>query len=391
MRQPSQKPRLSGSGAFTLLEMVMSMAVLAVILGAVGSAMLISSKIVPRNGDAFDGALRARETARRIADELSMATQIVDATDKAIAFDVPDRDKDGVDERIEFSWSGTPGDPITMTMNGSTSILEDDARKLELAYLRETRSTESLGTAAESLTDELLASWSGTTNSQVLVRSTLTPSVGVTPRSTGGATHYRVTSVRLWLGQASAVDSTVGVQLKAPTATGAPGTTILASATIAESALPVSPGWVTIPFTGTTATPFDTATWIVLRRAAGADAAVAPIATGVAHSRVAYAMGVNVTTDSCLPFQLFGRATRPTTVKSLSTHAAGVQVAVQLGTTETATGLAGARLINAPELTGTVAEASSGDVGLIEEVVETVDDVIGGVLGGLSDLLGGRR
>jgi hypothetical protein len=68
-----------------------------------------------------------------------------------------------------------------------------------------------------------------------------------------------------------------------------------------------------------------------------------------------------------------------------------VQVAVQLGTTETATGFAGARLINAPALTGTVAEASSGDVALIEEVVETVDDVIGGVLGGLSDLLGGRR
>jgi prepilin-type N-terminal cleavage/methylation domain-containing protein len=391
MSQPSPNPRPSGSGAFTLLEMVMSMAVLAVILGAVGSAMFLSSQIVPRDGDAFGGTLRAREAARRIADELSMATQIIEATDKAITFDVPDRDMDGADERIAFSWSGTPGDPITMTMNGSTSILEGDARKLELAYRRETRSTESLGTATESLTDELLASWSGTTNSTVIVRTTLTPSLGVTPRSTGGATHYRVTSVRLWLRQVGSPDSLLGVQLRSPTATGAPSATILADATIAESALPVSPGWVTISFTGTTATPIDTATWIVLRRVSGGDAAVAPIAWGVAHSRVAYAMGSTVTTDYCLPFQLFGRATRPTTVTTLSTHAAGVQVAVQLGTTETATGFAGARLINAPALTGTVAEASSGDVALIEEVVETVDDVIGGVLGGLSDLLGGRR
>jgi len=378
-------------GAFTLLEMVMSMAVLAVILGAVGSAMLISAKILPRDGDALDGAIRAREAARRIADELSIATLIIEASDKTVTFDVPDRDSNGVPERIGFSWSGTPGDPIMMTMNGQTSILEEGVRKLELAYRREMRSTESAGTAAESGTNELLSSWSGPTVSQVLIRSTLQPSVSVTPRGTGGATHYRVTSVRLFLGRASAIDSTVGVQLKNPTATGAPGSTILASATILESALPASPGWVTVAFTGTTPTPIDTATWIVLRRAAGSDAAVAPLATAVAHSRVAYAMGSTVTTDNCLPFQLHGRVTRPTIVTTSSTHALGVQVAVQLGTSEVATGLAGARLINAPNLAGTVAESQSGDIELIEEVIETVDDIVGGIVGGLGGLLGGRR
>jgi hypothetical protein len=68
-----------------------------------------------------------------------------------------------------------------------------------------------------------------------------------------------------------------------------------------------------------------------------------------------------------------------------------VQVAVQLGTSEVATGLAGARLINAPNLAGTVAESQSGDIELIEEVIETVDDIVGGIVGGLGGLLGGRR
>ncbi len=375
--------------AFTLLEMVLSMAVLAVILGAVGSAMVIATRVLPRDSDANSNAIRARDAARRIADELSLATAIISATDRSIEFEVPDRDKDGSPEQIAFSWSGTIGDPILMTMNGQTSTLESGVRALELAYRRESRATSSTGTAAESATDELLASWSGTTTSQVLVRSTLQPAVGVLPRLSAGATHYRVTSARLWLGQASAADSVVGVQLRPAAATGAPSATILASASINETAIPASPGWVTVPFTGTTATPQDTMTWIVLRRQSGSDAAIAPIATAVADSRLSYAMGSTVTTDTVLPFQLYGRVTRPSTISQITTHARGVQVAIQIGTTEIATGLAGARFIHTPSLAGTVAENQTGDVNLIEEIVETTDDVVGGVLGGLRGLLGG--
>ncbi len=383
------RTRHNPARAFTLLEMVMSMAVLAIILGAVGSAMMIASRVLPSDTDAESNALRAREAARRIAEELSTATAIISATDRSIEFEVPDRNKDGSPEQISFSWSGTIGDPILMTLNGQTSTLESGVRALELAYRRETRSTPTAGTAAESATDELLASWSGTTSSQVLIRSTLQPAIGILPRLPADVTHYRVTSARLWLGQASAVDSVVGVQLRPAAATGAPGSTILASASINESAIPASPGWVTVSFTGTTATAVDAMTWIVLRRQSGADAAVAPLATAVADSRLAYAMGSNVTTDTVLPFQLYGRVTRPATISELTTHARGVQVAVQIGSTEIATGLAGARFIHTPSLAGTVAENQTGDVSLIEEVVETTGDIVGGVVGGLRGLLGG--
>ncbi len=121
----------------TLVEMVTSMSILCVLVVAMGSAILISTRALEVSAAAeTDDAEKVR--LRLIAD-LQTALSFSEQTATAATFTVPDRDSDGQPETLRYAWSGTLGDPLTYSYNDGNAItLAADVQQFNLTYLLRT-------------------------------------------------------------------------------------------------------------------------------------------------------------------------------------------------------------------------------------------------------------
>jgi prepilin-type N-terminal cleavage/methylation domain-containing protein len=128
---------------FTLVEMVVTVAVMSVIMLGVGSAMIIAGHAVPDAGNPAAASIAAAQVADQITTELQYATAINSYTANVIEFRVADRDGNDVPETIRYAWSGTPGDPLTRQYNSAAPVtMLDDVHEFTLAYDLTTTTTE---------------------------------------------------------------------------------------------------------------------------------------------------------------------------------------------------------------------------------------------------------
>lgn len=114
---------------FTLIELVMSLAIASVLAVAVTSAIYIATRSVPSRGDNLYTSTDLLVMDDTLRTELEMATAVLSVTNTSIEFEVPDRNSDTIPENIELGWSGVAGDPLRQRINGgawSTVIAEVD-------------------------------------------------------------------------------------------------------------------------------------------------------------------------------------------------------------------------------------------------------------------------
>lgn len=120
---------------YTLLETMVSLAVMSILLVSIGSSIVIATQAIPTT---TSPAMQSIDTGRamgRIASELQYATGFRVISPTAVEFTVHDRDNDGDEELIRYAWGGTAGQPITRTYNGGTAVnLVASAAKFNLAY-----------------------------------------------------------------------------------------------------------------------------------------------------------------------------------------------------------------------------------------------------------------
>lgn len=125
-------------GGWTLLELLLAIAILSVLMGAMGSAVFIVTRSID---DGSSNATIINDTATvvdQIAADLKMAISFneADRTPTSVQFTVPDRDDDGSPETIRYAWSGLSGDPVTREYNGSAPVaVIDHAESFDLDYL----------------------------------------------------------------------------------------------------------------------------------------------------------------------------------------------------------------------------------------------------------------
>jgi Tfp pilus assembly protein PilV len=126
-------------GAFTLVEAMISMVVVAIILGAVSSLMLLTTRQVNATTGGSANLSKAALLSEQIAAELSVAKSVTERTAAAITLTVPDRNSDGQDETIRYAWSGVPGDPLTRKYNnGTPANVAENVCSFNLDYLLKT-------------------------------------------------------------------------------------------------------------------------------------------------------------------------------------------------------------------------------------------------------------
>ena len=120
---------------FTLVEMVLSMAVMTVLLGGIASALLIAGRAVPSSATPASLTVDAYYAADRLASELYAAQTITARSATSITFTVADRNADANPETIQYSWSGVVGQPLNRQYNGGTAgAALDNVYQFNLAY-----------------------------------------------------------------------------------------------------------------------------------------------------------------------------------------------------------------------------------------------------------------
>ncbi len=126
--------------ALSLVEMMISLSMLTVILGASVSLILISARAMSSEAsNVGSDAVVARAAADQILDDLKMATAITEQSATAITMKVPDRDGDNAEETIRYAWSGVAGAPLTRQYNArAAATLASNVTSLNFSYLAKT-------------------------------------------------------------------------------------------------------------------------------------------------------------------------------------------------------------------------------------------------------------
>ncbi len=123
---------------FTLAELIIAMASSTLLVAGMGSAIFIAIQSTEEDtvaGDTIDGTLLVDE----IAEDLRAATSFRERTATSVTFNVADRDGDTFPEVIRYSWSGSAGDPLYRTQNGTQVEIVESVASLSFGYTTETR------------------------------------------------------------------------------------------------------------------------------------------------------------------------------------------------------------------------------------------------------------
>ncbi len=342
--------------AFSLIEVVLAMGMLAVIGAGIASAMFVAARALPRPGDPQDSQMTARRAADLVASDLALATSFSLVSPTAVEFSVPDRDADSKPETIRYEWSGKPGDPLYQTVNGVRSSLLAAPTTFDVSLDTFAAQRTSAGANAEG-PETLALSWNQATDKTTAVTSTSRPAMQVFPVLPSDAVSWRITRVDFMASRSSTSTGTAVFNVDIRSGAGnAPALLNLESCPVRESAVPVSPGFVTATFSSNHAFSPSDAAWVLFSYSSGTSTTKISYKSSQApDARLAYAFSNNIlptwtyTLDGAIPCAVYIRVTRPASTKAtpLIASRARVRVATRADSPASA---ADARLLQAPQV-----------------------------------------
>jgi len=224
------------------------MATSAVLLVGMASVIVIAGRGADHAGPTAD-TIRASELAHELMDEIRYAIFVTDRSDNMIQFAVADRDADGQPEVVRYEWSGTPGDPLTRTINhGTADTVAEDVYDFTLTYnVRE--KTEEI-TGLEESQEEKFVEYTSTSDdggrnvTDVRWRGQyLHPSEFNKTQLPSDAVSWSVTKVEFQAKQKNSATGQTWVQVRTATGGNKPTSTVLEQVLMLESDLGTSYGW----------------------------------------------------------------------------------------------------------------------------------------------------
>lgn len=228
---------------FTLIEMSVSLLVISILLVGIGSTVLLAGRAIP---DADGHAARLYAThraAEQVLGDVHQAMYVTERTQRAIAFVVADRTKDGRPETIRYSWSGTAGDPLMLRYNGVERVLLRAVERFDLDYdtasVTETYAGPPVETSEQTLSqnDPSLLGVTGLLTSNWQVRSSEWVGHSFMPSPPAGATAISITRVAVYAKGDGGGSGDNLFQIYRADNNGLPAGTPYASVTVPESTL----------------------------------------------------------------------------------------------------------------------------------------------------------
>lgn len=182
----------------TLAELSASLAIIATLMVAIGSVMVLTGRAVGISATQA-AEVQVDDVVGTFASEHRLALTVTERTPTSITFTVADRDGDGVSETIRYAWSGVAGDPLTRKLNDDPpAVIAKDVKQFRLGYVIQTAAAAAPAAEVESTTDDLVYSYEAGTTSAFAMSTTAWPAQSFVP-SLGrpDATSWRVTQVQL--------------------------------------------------------------------------------------------------------------------------------------------------------------------------------------------------
>lgn len=125
-------------GGHTLVELMVVLPLMTAIMLAAGSLMFAVSKSSDVSTGIVADRLDSMRHCRKMLSEVQLAVSIAQANDHSIEFSTSDRDNDGLNDTILYSWSGTAGDPLVCTINDvKTFDLVEAVNEFQVEYGKE--------------------------------------------------------------------------------------------------------------------------------------------------------------------------------------------------------------------------------------------------------------
>ena len=227
----------------------MSLVVTAIILGALTSAMLLASQIIPNEDGRAEATIAANEITQQFAGELYYAHTVTERSTREVTFWVADRGGDVTPETIRYAWSGDPGDPLTRRYNdGDPAAVLDNVEHMDLTYEIREITEEIPSQPNESAEMEL----SGYEDLDKLAdfRVTISNWIGqcFLPVLPPDVLSWRITRVRLQAQRTGGGGGVSMVQLRPADGNDRPSSTVLAAVPMYESDLAKSYTWQELSF-----------------------------------------------------------------------------------------------------------------------------------------------
>jgi prepilin-type N-terminal cleavage/methylation domain-containing protein len=255
---------------FTLIELVLSISIIAVLMLGLQSAMLLAG------GSARTSASQLSLSSGRAVDllsaDLTCATSILSSSATGVQFMVPDRNGDNSPETISYSWSGVSGAPLLRSINGgaATTIL-GSVNEFQLTY--DTRSQQRAASYTES-GEILLASNDGISFLNLgdwRVQQYNWIGQYFKPSLPGNASRWRVTRVLIPARIHYWAYGATRIQIRTATSSGLPGV-VLDECTMQENTLSSWYTWQQFSFTNASGRAPGTGLCIVAQWAGDSDA-----------------------------------------------------------------------------------------------------------------------
>ncbi|MEM9881348.1 MAG: prepilin-type N-terminal cleavage/methylation domain-containing protein [Planctomycetota bacterium] len=248
---------LRAARGFSLVEMVVSLAVIGLLLAGMTSAVVLATRALPHHDGPAAATVHAADALHRLRDDLAAATAMLHRTATSVTLHLPDRDGDGHPEVVTYAWAGQPGDPLTRAANGAAPAdLVDAVEHFGLAYTTTPVATAYPGATVTSA-ETLLSSFdpSEVNDAQSLdLGYDERFAAEIEPTLPAAAARYDVTRILVYGSISGSADAEFDVQVR-PMSGSHPAGSVTDSVTLYESDLENSYGWAEAAFSH--AGPFD--------------------------------------------------------------------------------------------------------------------------------------
>ncbi|MFI4860504.1 MAG: hypothetical protein ACIAXF_07470 [Phycisphaerales bacterium JB063] len=226
------------------------MSILGIVFTAVGSVMVLANKVIPAADSVHAAGIEQSRALTRVIEDIQVARYIIESSAHSVTVVVDDRTGDGLPDRLSYAWSGTPGDPLTHSINGSEPMaIARGVQDFTLRYATDTRIDSVHGGQARMGEEVLLYSYDSPVYWGVRELSSNTSGIGqyVVPSLPEEASSYSVSRVRFSAKKVGQANGETYVRLY-DTSGSAPAGTALAEEVLLESDLSASFAWVDVTF-----------------------------------------------------------------------------------------------------------------------------------------------
>jgi prepilin-type N-terminal cleavage/methylation domain-containing protein len=241
----SLRPRQARSSGFTMTEMVIASAILALLLASTMSVTILTrnARSTEDSDDAPTRSAEARRVMEQIATDIKSATQITSRSASSITMVVPDRNGDGSPEWMTYTLSGS-----TLYLNYNSILpvtLLSDVTGFRLGY---TTATAAAPQAVESA-EQLLFSYTGARDGVCDLNASNWESQYFQPTLSGSALSWKITRAEVLIRKKTALSNgTVTLQVRGADAAFKPTSTVLATSTLNASSLATTDAWTNFVF-----------------------------------------------------------------------------------------------------------------------------------------------